>query len=452
MKGEQNHQTKMKQRIVVFPFPLQGHVTPMLSLANILHSKNFSITIIHTKYNSLNPTHFPHFTFHFLQDNMPDNSVLSSSDLKTVLSALQVNCREPFRECLSEILSSAADTEKESVSCLISDPMWSFAGSVAQSFGLPRVVFRTGGMSAFVVYEALPLLREKGYYPIQEAKLDEPVPELPPLKFRDLPAEVQHDILAITVRETRTSQAVICNTFEELEGSSIARARKILPDNFFPIGPGHKYLQTTAASIWETDQTSISWLNTQAPKTVLYVSFGSIAAINATDFLEMAWGLANSKQPFLWVVRPGLSQGLKPNELLPQGYLQMVGERGHIVKWAPQLDVLAHPAVGGFWTHCGWNSTVESICEGVPMLCLPFFADQAINARNICDCWKIGLLLEKRTREHIENAIIKLMVDEEGAEMRKRITGLKEKAKVCLMEDGSSYESLDRLTSYLSSL
>ncbi|KAL9231402.1 hypothetical protein vseg_006634 [Gypsophila vaccaria] len=450
-EGGVSEVTKMRRRILLFPLPLQGHITPMLNLANILHSKGFSITIIHTHYNSPNPTHFPHFNFHFLEDGLPKNTVLTFESLAAVLSALKVTCIKKLQECLSKILS-ADDTNQEAVACLISDPLWSFAGSVAQSFNLPRMSVRTGSVSAFVVYDSLPSLRQKGYFPLQEAKLDERIPELPPLKVRDLPAECQHDILGTIVKETNNSHGVICNSFEELEGSSIARLHNTLPDNVFPIGPLHKYSQTTEVSIWETDQTSISWLNTQSPKTVLYVSFGSIAAISKNEFLEMAWGLANSKQPFLWVVRPGLSQGIELDELLPQGYLQMVAERGHIVKWAPQSEVLAHPAVGGFWTHCGWNSTVESICDGVPMLCLPFYADQAINARNICDYWKIGLLLEKWTREGIQKAIIKLMVDEEGAEMRNRSTDLKEKAKVCLLEDGSSHESLDRLTSYLSSL
>ncbi|KAL9231403.1 hypothetical protein vseg_006635 [Gypsophila vaccaria] len=443
-EGEVSEVMKMRRRILLFPFPLRGHVTPMLHLANILHSKGFLITVIHTRYNSPNPTRFPHFTFHFLEDGLLEISVAE-------FLVQQENCAKPFQNCLSQIISASA-TDREFVACLILDPLWSFAGTTAQSFNLPRISLRTCSVSAFVVYDSLPVLREKGYFPLQEAKLDEPIQELPPLKVRDLPTEIQHEFLSIIVKETQTSHAVICNTFEEIEGSSIARARNILPGNVFPIGPIHKHSPTTAVSIWEPDQTSISWLNSQAPKTVLYVSFGSIAAISETEFLEMAWGLANSNQPFLWVVRPGLSQGLELDELLPQGYLQMVGERGHIVKWAPQLEVLAHPAVGGFWTHCGWNSTIESISEGVPMICLPFFSDQAINARNICDCWKIGLLLEKKTRKDIQNAITKLMVDEEGAEMRNRITGLKDKAKVCLAENGSSYESLEQLTTYLSSL
>ena len=101
-------------------------------------------------------------------------------------------------------------------------------------------------------------------------------------------------------------------------------------------------------------------------------------------------GLANSNQPFLWVVRPGLVRGYEWLEPLPDGFLEMVCGRGHLVKWAPQQEVLAHPAIGGFWTHNGWNSTLEAVSEGVPMICLPYFGDQRVNARYVSQVWELG--------------------------------------------------------------
>lgn len=176
--------------------------------------------------------------------------------------------------------------------------------------------------------------------------------------------------------------------------------------------------------------------------------------MSKVEFLEIAWGLANSNQPFLWVVRPGVVNGSDSNDPGSiEGYLEEVKERGHIVKWAPQQEVLAHPSVGGFWTHCGWNSTIESVSEGVPMICMPFFADQAITARYVSDSWGVGLRLERGVkRDEIERAIRKLMVEDEGKEMRSRVTNLKEKADIALMEGGSSNRSLERLISFLCSL
>ena len=107
--------------------------------------------------------------------------------------------------------------------------------------------------------------------------------------------------------------------------------------------------------------------------------------------------------------------------------------------------MLANDAVGGFWSHCGWNSTLESICEGVPMLCKPFFWDQNLNMRYVCDVWNVGLELEEFEGGTIKNAIKRLMVDTEGKEMRKKAIHLKEKVELPLKEGGSCYNSLNDL-------
>ena len=99
----------------------------------------------------------------------------------------------------------------------------------------------------------------------------------------------------------------------------------------------------------------------------------------------MVWGLASSYQPFLRVVRPGFVQALNWLATLPNGFLEMVGGRRHIVKCASQQEVLAHPTTEGFWTHNGWNSMLVNICEGVSMLCQPNFGDQMLNAMYMTD-------------------------------------------------------------------
>ncbi|XP_074308188.1 UDP-glycosyltransferase 76B1-like [Silene latifolia] len=448
-------QNKMNCRLLMFPAPFQGHVTPMMHLANLLYYKGFSITVIQSTYNPINPTNFPSLTFHSLDDGLCEAySKCPPPDSFKAIADMNSACKEPFRDCISLILKdAAAATDQDPVTCLIADPMFTFAGVVADSFNLPRIALRTGGMSSYVVYLSLSSLHEKGYFPLDETKLDDPVLEFPPLKIKDLPPETHHHLLTNVLNETNTSQGIICNSFEELEDASIARLQQTLPFPIFPIGPIHKYQPASQVSIWTEDKTSIAWLNTKAPKSVLYVSFGSVAAISEADFLEVAWGLADSEQPFLWVVRTGLIQGSDNSYTLPEGYKDIVSKRGYIVRWAPQAEVLSHPAVGGFWTHSGWNSTMESISEGVPMLCLPFFGDQSMNARYVSEEWKIGLQLEKgMKREDITKAIRKLMVEEDGEEMRNRVTALKEKADLCLTEGHSSYKYLDELISYLLAL
>ncbi|KAL2940428.1 UDP-glycosyltransferase 76B1 [Bienertia sinuspersici] len=446
MEEEVKQQSEVCHRLLLFPAPFHGHINPMLHLATLLHSKGFSITIIHTPYNPVNPIHYPHFTFHSLENDLLESySKSPSSNTISVILDMNAMCSEPFKDCLYQILRD----DLQPVNALIADPIWGFAGSVAANFNLPMIVLRTGSISALLVYFFLPSLKEMGYFPPQDTKSDEPLSEFPPLKVKDLPSESQQDILKSLVQETKNSKGIICNTFEELEESAIARLRQTIPIPIFPIGPLHKHTPISTG-IHASDHTSITWLNTQAPNSVLYASFGSVATMSKPEFLELAGGLLESAVPFLLVARPGLIQGSGPNDQLPEEYFDVVSERGLIVKWAPQLEVLSHPSVGGFWTHNGWNSTLESISEGVPMICQPIFADQDMNARYVTESWKIGFKIEKGVkRDEIARAIRKLMMEEEGAEMRSRVTALKEKASLCLKEGGSSSKSLQMLTSYL---
>ncbi|GJU02009.1 UDP-glycosyltransferase 76B1-like protein [Tanacetum coccineum] len=290
-----------------------------------------------------------------------------------------------------------------------------------------------------------------------EMKSEVPVKGLEPLKIKDLPKFLTSEpegackLLVLMVQGTRKARATIWNSFKELEELELTTLNKEFPNQHFLIGPFHKYFHATSSSILAQDKTSISWLDRHPHNSVLYVSFGSVANIEESEFLEIAWGLANSKQPFLWVVRPGSVKGSEWLETLPDGFLERIVEgRGYIVKWAPQQEVLAHPSTGGFWTHNGWNSTLESICEGVPMICSPSFGDQPPNARYASDVWKIGMVLENGfEREEIEGAIKRVMVDKEGTEMKTRVMNLKGKVDKCLKKDGSSYSSLEDLVDYI---
>ncbi|XP_044467490.1 UDP-glycosyltransferase 76B1-like [Mangifera indica] len=452
-QGEFHLQQRKGRRVILFPLPLQGHINPMLQLASILYNKGFSISIIHTNFNSLNSSNYPHFSFHSIPDGL-SQSEASFADMVALLSLLNVKCVAPFQDCLGKLLSNSVDGEK--IACLITDAVWYFTQTVAENLKVPRLVLRTNSVSSFLVFAAFPLLREKGYMPAQDCEPEAPVPELPPLRVKDIPVfetripETLHQVQLGLINQTRVSSGCIWNSFQDLEQVSLATLQKEFPVPMFPIGPFHKYFPASSSSLLSQDRSAISWLDKQQPKSVIYVSFGSVAAINDTEFLETAWGLANSMVPFLWVVRPGLVRGAEWTEPLPKGFLEMLDGRGHIVKWAPQQEILAHPAIGGFWTHNGWNSTLESICEGVPMICQPCFGDQMVNARYVSHVWKIGLHLERKLeREEIEKTIKRVMLEEEGQEMRERIMYLKEKADICLKQGGSSYQSLENLINYI---
>jgi UDP:flavonoid glycosyltransferase YjiC (YdhE family) len=280
----------------------------------------------------------------------------------------------------------------------------------------------------------------------------DPVPDLHPLRFKDLPFPMCGNLenfpqLVIDAFKLRTSSsAIIWNTMDCLELSSLARIQQQCQVPIFPIGPIHKFGPASPYnSLLKEDTSCMAWLGKQTKNSVVYVSLGSIASINEKELAEMAWGLADSQQPFLWVVRPDSNHGSK-HEVLPESFKETVGERGCIVNWVPQKEVLAHGAVGGFLSHCGWNSTLESLCEGIPMICKPCFGDQRVNARYVSHVWRVGLELENGLeRSEIEKAVRRLMADKEGEAMRERAKSLKEKVELCIKEGGSSNNSLNKL-------
>jgi hypothetical protein len=240
---------------------------------------------------------------------------------------------------------------------------------------------------------------------VSESQLYEPVEELPPLRVRDLyytsnaNQELVRKVLGWIAETARNSNGVVINTFDELEPAELERIRRELDGDgvaiVLAVGPLHKLSPMNAGGSLHLcpDRSCIEWLDTQATGSVLYVSFGSLASLDSNEFLEVAWGLESSGQPFLWVVRPDLVKGLdKPS--LPDGFERAVEGRGKVIKWAPQQEVLAHHAVGGFWTHNGWNSTLESVSEGVPMICKPQFADQMLNTRYLKKKPRSGRVLD----------------------------------------------------------
>lgn len=286
----------------------------------------------------------------------------------------------------------------------------------------------------------------------------DPVPELQPLRFKDLPISnfaYLDELLQLIFKahNTRSSSAIIWNTAECVELSSLARLGQEYQIPLFLIGPMHKIVPPSRSSLLQKDYNCISWLDKQTDNSVVYVSLGSIAFMNEKELAEMAWGLANSKQPFLWVVRTDTNNVSNCINLLPQGFQEALGERGCIITWAPQKEVLAHNAVGGFWSHCGWNSTIESISEGVPMICQPYFGDQKVNARFLSQEWGVGIQVENNLeRGEVERAIQRLMVNEEGKLLRQRATKLKENIELSTRQGGFSSNSLNDLVNHIINL
>uniref|UniRef100_A0ACD5WHW2 Uncharacterized protein n=1 Tax=Avena sativa TaxID=4498 RepID=A0ACD5WHW2_AVESA len=453
-----------RRRVLVFPLPYQGHINPMFQLAGLLHARGFAITVFHAHFNAPDPSRHPAYDFVPLPDGMSaacTDDTAEPAVIATIKNIFAVNtsCEASFRERLAALLE--APGARDDVACLIADAHLLTLVDVARQQGVPTLALRTGSAACFRCFLANPMLCDKGYLPAQESQLDTPVRELPPYRVRDLMAisrnREEHDLtcklLSRAVEAARTSTGFILNTFDALETDELATVRQDLGLPVFDVGPLHKISPAASSSILPQDRACLEWLDAQAPS-VLYVSFGSLANMSGADLAEMAWGIANAGQPFLWVLRSDLVRGAA-RVTLPDGFDAVTRERGMVVEWAPQEEVLAHGAVGGFWTHGGWNSTLEGVCGGVPMLCRPYFGDQMGNARYVELVWRTGLALEgELERSKVEEAIRRLMRSEEGGRMRERAQELKRRAAEAITDDaaGSSLLSIDKLVNHILSL
>ncbi|XP_010431053.1 PREDICTED: UDP-glycosyltransferase 76E6-like [Camelina sativa] len=355
-----------------------------------------------------------------------------------------------FKDFIAQLLLQQGND----IACIIYDEFMYFCAAAAKEFNLPSVIFSANSATNYASRCVLSELNaEKFLDDIEDPEMqDQVVESLYPLRYKDLPVSGMGPLeqfleVCREVMNKRTAFAVIINTVSCLESSSLSWLEQEIGIPMYHIGPLHM-AASPPSSLLEEDRSCIEWLNKQKPRSVIYISLGSIFDVVTKELLEMAWGLCDSNQPFLWVIRHG-------SESLPEEVSTMVSERGgYIVKWAPQIKALGHPAVGGFWSHCGWNSILESIAEGVPMICRPFHGEQKLSALYIESVWRIGFQVEgsKVDRGEVERAVKSLMVDDEGAEMQERALVLKEKLKASVKSGGTSYTALNELVKYLKTM
>ena len=256
------------------------------------------------------------------------------------------------------------------------------------------------------------------------------------------------------------TSGIIFNTVHELERESLDAISQKLP--VYPIGPMLLMLSLTrqtivrdTISLWTEDRECLTWLDAAPPSSVLFVAFGSLANLSSDQRKELAEGLEASGRPFLWVIRLDVLKGRPFSSVLPEGFLERTKDRGLIISWAPQLEVLSHPSVGGFLTHCGWNSITENLSTGcIPMLCWPQIAEQRMNARIVVDNWRVGLEIKVEygnivKASAIEKVVVELMQGDKGKEIKKRTLVLKDVVAQCVQEGGSSQHYLRSLVENL---
>lgn len=193
----------------------------------------------------------------------------------------------------------------------------------------------------------------------------------------------------------------------------------------------------------------MQWLEGQEPASVIYVSFGSLATVSGGQLLEIAQGLEASQQPFLWVLREDLVEGEKAEfSNFLKSFREATKDRGYIAPWVAQTSVLAHKAVGAFLSHCGWNSTLESIAAGVPLVAMPVFADQLVNAFYATQVWGNALRLDRDeqaglvTCDEVARKVRSVLQGQGGAAVRTRAAELKMAARTAVLPGGSSHSAM----------
>ncbi|KAJ3674699.1 hypothetical protein LUZ60_005315 [Juncus effusus] len=443
--------------VLVLPYPSQGHINPMIQFSKLLATKGPKITLVTTLNitNSIKPQAGP-ISIASISDGYDEGGLSSAPNLEAYLESLGIVGSKTLEKLIEEFNQS-----NNPFTCIVYDTYVPWAVDVARKLGLPCVAFSTQSCAVSAIYNYV----NKGIVEVPKVGAGVLGFGLPPMARSEFPSFSLRDGSYPTLAAFALSQFnsggkddwVLFNSFDELENEVILP----LEDYFHArnIGPCVPLIPTTDGHTNQYDinllkpeeDTCLNWLNTKPAASVIYISFGSFAFLNPTQMEELLEGLKSSNKYFLWVIRAPLQ------ETLPQDFQENLGEKGLIVTWSPQLKVLTNKAIGCFITHCGWNSTLEAVSFGVPMVAMAQWTDQPTNAKYIEDVWKVGIRVrvDERgivRREEVKRCVEEVMDGERGEEIRKNAERFKEQAKEAIGKGGSSDRNLDEFVEYLNEM
>ncbi|KAM6597576.1 hypothetical protein CsatA_008100 [Cannabis sativa] len=490
-------ETTAKPHVAVVSSPGMGHIIPLLELAKRLaadHGCHVSFLNITTQASAaqtklLNSTEFPP-NFHVINLPEVDVSKLIPPDSQ-IMTRLSIIVQESFR-CLKSVLLDIGKPD-----ALIIDLFSSHAFEVCKELSIPVYSFDTASTTLLSLSLYLLTLDKEIDSDIEFVNLPEPirVPGCTPIRTEDLLDQVRKrkseecKWYLLHISRIPMATGVLLNTWEDLEPVTLKAIREnpyyhnkasISTPPVYTVGP----LIKETEPITESGNECLAWLDNQPPDSVVFVALGSGGTVTSEQLNEIAWGLEISGQRFVWVVRAPTEFDASgtffnvggdindPKSFLPDGFMERTKEVGYVVSsWAPQSAVLRHRSTGAFLSHCGWNSILESLSQGVPMIAWPLYAEQKMNATILVEevgvAVKLAVDLRKGivTREEIERAVSLVINnggndddDEEeeeeernlGKVLRLKARKLKVSAETALRKDGgSSYDSLTQLTNDL---
>ncbi|XLU75789.1 hypothetical protein S245_034842 [Arachis hypogaea] len=465
---------------VIFPFMAQGHMIPMMDIAKLLLQRNnVIVTVITTTHNAARFTStFARFIdfgyqirliqlqFPYKEAGLPEgcenlDMLHSLGNALSLFNALNL-LREPVEKIFEELSPPP--------SCIVSDMSLPYTIHIAKKFNIPRISFVGVSCYCLMCYEALRTSN------VKESIKDETeyfvIPGLPD-EIEVTKAQVPgpaDDSWNKFYQEIHAAEAdtygIIMNSFQELEPEYERMFKKVRKDKVWCVGPVSLSNKDQLEKAQRGNKVSTEewmhqkWLDSQKPKSVIYVCLGSLCNLTATQLIQIGLALEESKRPFIWVIREGSQLKRLEKWIKEDGFEERIKDESLIIRgWAPQLLILSHPSIGGFLTHCGWNSNLEAICAGVPMLTWPLFADQFLNEKLVVKVLKVGVKVGAESsmvwgkeeeigvlvkKEDIKIGLEKLM-DENDAdceERRERVRQLAEMAKRSVEEGGSSHSNL----------
>jgi len=442
--------------VAIVPSPGYTHLVPLVEFTKRLTSLHIGIhfkfiiptlgpptdsmiTILNSLQNSnLSPTTFTFLPQISIEDLPQDASTAALMQL-TVSHSLA-----SFKKTLTLELCS------KKVVAVVADYFAVETLSVAKEFSILSYIYYPGNALSLSLFFHLPYLDKTTSCEFKDLKEPIKMPGCIPIHGCDFPSTVQNRSSIVyksfiyVCKMLHLADGIILNAFTNLEADTIKSMQKKeakLPP-IYPIGP---IIQTDSTIKVKESEFLMDWLDNQSCKSVLYVSFGSGGTLNQEQICELALGLELSGVKFLWVVRAPnkspnaayLKEMMKNNEklnFLPRGFLERTKGNGLVVSsWVPQIEILSHESIGGFLTHCGWNSTLESIVNGVPLIVWPLFAEQRVNSLMLCEDLKVALrpkVVEGNKgmvrREEIAQVVRSVIIqDKRGKEIRRRLEEIK---------------------------
>ncbi|KAL0461002.1 UNVERIFIED_CONTAM: UDP-glycosyltransferase 92A1 [Sesamum latifolium] len=464
-----------RQYIVLFPFMAQGHFIPFLALAQLLEQKGFSIVFVSTPLNvknfqkSLSPTSsvkFAEISYNAADHGLPpdaENTDSITNDLIIPFVNATPSLKLPFRTLLSDLISGG-----QKPLCVVSDFFFGWAADVAHEFGIFHLIFSVTGGFGMACYCSMWLNSPHRHSPGVEFLLPD-FPEAGNIHITQVtPAMLvasEKDPLTNFQRKNvlswANSDGLLLNTVEELDKLGVLYFQRKLGIPVWAIGPlllSEKDRSRTGRRSTISPRDCIQWLDQKDPNSVIYISFGSQNTIPASQMMKLAKALESSGRNFIWVVRPPLGFDINAeflaDEWLPEGFLQRIHEqdRGLIIsKWAPQVEILAHKSVAAFISHCGWNSVLEAMKYGVPVIGWSMAAEQHYNAKFLVEkagiCVEVarGISFEVMPEDIVDK--IEFMMGEGGEGMRRKASEVKETIKDATRDEesyrGSSVKNME---------